>query len=101
MSALPNREYDDATAQLELQALEKMVAALCEDVERLTREAGSRGALGSREADFQSQAFAERRTQALDLLHAERPEPCEIRITRLEKMVQALTSSREYFRAIG
>lgn len=97
MSARPRRYGNDATAQLEQRALEKMVAALCKDVERLTDAASSRGALESREASLQSQAFVERRTQAMDLLDDPRSEPREMRITRLEKMVEALTSSRDFF----
>lgn len=99
MTALPDRyDEDDTTAQLERHALEKMVAVLCEDIDRLVRAAG---ALDSREGRFQSEAFRERRVQAMTLLEAPRREPDEIRISRLEKMVEALTSSREYFRAVG
>lgn len=96
MMALPDRYDDDATAELERRALEKMVAALCEDIDRLVHAAGE---LESREARFQSEAFRERRAQAMALLEAARPEPDEVRISRLEKMVEALRSSREYFRA--
>lgn len=100
MTALADRYDDDHAARLELRALEKMLAALCADVDRLRGAAQARGTLGSRESDLQSQAFAERRRQAADLLETARPEPREMRITRLEKMVDALTRSREYFSAV-
>ncbi|HEX7081662.1 MAG TPA: hypothetical protein VF329_11660 [Gammaproteobacteria bacterium] len=87
-----------ATARLELHALERMIAALCRHTARLAREAGHRGELDSREADLQLQAFAERRAQALELLKAPSSEPCEIRIARLERLVEALDQSREFFR---
>lgn len=88
----------EATARLELQALEKMIGALCEDTERLAREARSRGELGSREAEFQLQAFEERRTQAARVLTDCVPEPHDIRVSRLEKLIDALDCSRTYFR---
>lgn len=101
MSALSDRSDDDnVSARLELAALEKMVVALCKDIDRLARDADSRGALTTREADMQSQAYAERRAQAVALLEAESSESYEIRITRLEKTVEALSTSREFFRAL-
>jgi hypothetical protein len=89
----------EATARLELQALEKMIGALCQDTERLAREARSRGELGSREAEFQLEAFEERRTQAARVLNDAVREPHDIRVSRLEKIVEALDCSRSYFRA--
>jgi hypothetical protein len=94
-----NRQADpEATAELELHALERMIAVLCEDTERLTREAGTRGELASREASRQLQAFAERRTEALKLLKDPAREPSQLRIARLERLVNALDCSRSYFR---
>jgi hypothetical protein len=95
-----NQQADgDVTAELELNALERMIAVLCEATERLTREARTRGELTSREADLQLQAFAERRTEALALLKEPTHEPSQIRIARLERLVNALDCSRSYFRS--
>lgn len=100
MSALSDRFDDDHSARLEFEALVKMVSALCRDIDQLARDADARGALATREADMQSQAFAERREQARALLQTESTEPYEIQITRLEKMVDALSTSREFFRTL-
>lgn len=100
MSALSDRFDDDHSARLELEALEKMVSALCRDIDQLVSDAEARGALTTREADMQSQAYAERREQARVLLESKSTEPYEIRITRLEKMVDALATSREFFRTL-
>lgn len=98
MSAVLDRQDPDTTEQLEARALEKMIAALCGHIEQLANAAGRRGDLGSREAEFQLQAFAERRSQALQQLQAPGRESHEIRIARLEKFVEALDCSRAYFR---
>ena len=98
--ALPDRyDEDDSTARLERRALEKMAATLCEDVDRLVEAAREQGVLESREGMLQAEAFRERRAQAMTLLETPRPEPHEVRISRLEKMIEALTSSRQYFLA--
>jgi hypothetical protein len=89
----------ETTARLELNALEKMIGALCRHTEQLVADAQSRGSLNAREAALQLEAFAERRTQAEQLLAADSHEPAETRIARLERLAQALDSSRAYFRA--
>lgn len=91
------RQDVEITERLELRALEKMTSALCRHIELLTREARRRGRLASREDDFQLQAFDERRTQAEQLLEST-AEPNEMRIARLEQLVNALDCSRDYFR---
>jgi hypothetical protein len=96
-----DRADGDITAQLELRALERMVAALCRHVEQLAREARTRGALKCREATLQIEVYMERRRQALDVLQTDVREPCETRIARLEKHVEALDCSRAYFRTAG
>jgi len=98
MSAVLDRNDTQTTAHLELRALERMIGALCAHIEHLTSSARSRGELGSREADFQLQVFAERRAQAQQTLQRSAREPDEIRIARLEKAVEALDCSRAYFR---
>lgn len=98
MGRLHDNDDPETTARLELRALEKKLRAICSHTEQLTREAESRGELGSREAALQLEAFAERRAQALEALGDAPAEPYEVRIARLEKLVEALDSSRTYFR---
>jgi hypothetical protein len=97
MAAVLDRE-DPETAYLEERALKRMARVLCEHIECLAREARLRGELRSREAQFQLEVFAERRAQAEQVLQAESSETCEIRISRLQKLVEALDCSRSYFR---
>ena len=94
VSIQPNAE---TTARLELRALERMVSVLCEHAELLSHGIRSRED-SSRETDLQLQAFEERRAQALDALQVRKGETEEARITRLEKLVEALDCSRTYFR---
>ena len=82
---------------LELRALQRMAQVLCEHVEQLIGEARSRQALGSREAQLQCEVFAERKAQAARLAETSRAEPCETRVGRYEKLVEALGCSRSYF----
>ena len=93
------REDAETTERLELRALERMIAALCDHIDRVTCEARSRGALCSREADFQLQVFEERREQARETIEASANEPYRTRVGRLEHLVEALDCSRDYFRA--
>jgi succinate dehydrogenase flavin-adding protein (antitoxin of CptAB toxin-antitoxin module) len=101
MATILDQQDTETTARLELRALERMLGVLCEHIERLTHDARSRGELASREADLQLQAFAERRTQAVQLLHTDASEPQEQRIARLERVVEALDCSLAYFRPGG
>ena len=89
----------DATRRMEMRALEKMVRALCRHIEQLSREADARGELDSREAELQLEAFAERRGEAAQVLEPEAREPYALRVSRLEKLVEALECSRAYFRS--
>lgn len=93
-----NLQNPETTARLELRALEKMIGVLCEHTEKLSDDVRARGKGASRETDFQLQAFDERRMQALEVLSLQTREPCETRIARLEKLVEALDCSRTYFR---
>lgn len=85
-------------ARLEMVALEKMARALCEQSQQLLVAARARGALGSREAGFQVEAFVERQAQAGELLSSGDAPVQEARIARLERLVSALECSRGYFR---
>ncbi len=85
-------------ARLEARALERMAHALCEHSRQLLVAARARGALSSREANLQVEVFAERCTQAGELLQSVDVPVQESRIARLEKLVSALECSRGYFR---
>lgn len=87
-------------ARLEARALERMARALCEHSRQLLAAARTRGALSSREANLQVEVFAERCTQAGELLEAVDAPVQESRIARLEKLVSALECSRGYFRGL-
>jgi uncharacterized membrane protein YccC len=97
MNAIANRRYTETTAQLELRALEKMIGALCAYIERLAGDARAGGRLRSREAELQVEVFAERRQKALQQLKADTSEALETRIARLDRVVEALDCSRDYF----
>ena len=88
-------------ARLEAHALERMARASCEHSRQLLAAARERGALGSREASFQVEVFAERCAQAGELLRGPEAPVKESRIARLEKLVDALECSRGYFRGLA
>jgi hypothetical protein len=97
-STLDQRDAD-ATAALELRALEKLIRARCEQIQGLANEAGARGGLHSRESELQLEAFRERSEKALQALETVSSESREIRIARLEDLAQALECSGDFFRA--
>ncbi len=87
-------------AHLEQRALERMAHVLCEHSRQLLATARARGALGTREAGFQVEVFAERCAQAGELLQATASPVQESRIARLEKLINALECSRGYFKGL-
>jgi hypothetical protein len=93
----PEKQKTESPARLELRSLERMIDALCEHIERLTLDARSRGELATREHNLQLEAFAERRTQALQILKTVTCESHETCISRLERLMEALECSRAYF----
>ena len=95
--SVSKKQESEATAELEMRALERMIAARSRQIQRCADAARSRGGLESREDDFQLQVFVERRTRAMLQLEAESSEPREIRIARLESLARALECSWEYF----
>lgn len=97
MYTVLDRDDHETTARLELRALERMIVVLCEDIERRVSESGLRSKLAAREGSLQLAVFAERRTAALQALEPVLAESLEIRISRLERLVQALDCSRAYF----
>jgi hypothetical protein len=100
MDTLTLRRDPVVLALLEAHALEKMARALCEHSRQLLAAARARGALGSREAGFQVEVFAERCAQVGELLQAVDAPVQESRTARLEKLVRALECSRGYFRGL-
>lgn len=96
------RKYSTTTERLELRALERMIGALLKQIELWMDSAKNKGRLRCKESSFQTQAFLDRRNQAMALLgkNAMSVEPMEIRITRLEQMVESLQCSREFFKAV-
>ena len=90
------------TASLELRALERMIQALLKQIEIWVDKAKAQGLLRSKECSRQTEAFLDRRTQAKILLgnNTISAEPLEIRISRLEQMIESLRCSQDYFRTV-
>jgi hypothetical protein len=99
MAAVIDRYDRETTGRLELRALEKMIGALCAHIETLADAARCRGRLGSREARLQLEAFLERREKARAALASATSESFDVRLARLEQLVEALDCSRSFFRA--
>ena len=85
------------TASLEQRALEKLARVLCSHTQQLASAAQSRGALKSREAGLQREVFAERRAQVMSLLDTNAPDVDEPRMARLEKLIESIQFSRQFF----
>ena len=98
MAAVHRQDRDDSE-QLRLHALEKKLRALCDHVVRLVDDARGHESLAAREASLQLEAFAERRSKALEYLNVEHREPCCIQLGNLEKLLEALECSRKFFAA--
>lgn len=90
------------TERLELRALERMISALLNQIEQWIQSAKEKGRLRTRECNLQAEAFMDRREKARALLGmtANSVEPMEVRITRLQQMVESLQCSQAYFRAV-
>ena len=85
------------TASLEQRALEKLARVLCSHTQQLAQAARTRGALRTREAGLQSEVFAERYAQVMNLLDTAAPPVDEPRMARLERLIQGIQFSRHYF----
>lgn len=92
----PGEDASEA-ASLEQRALEKLARVLCSHTQQLASAAQSRGALKSREAGLQSEVFAERRAQVMQLLDTNSPGVDEPRMARLEKLIESIQFSRQFF----
>ena len=82
---------------LEQRALEKLARVLCNHTQQLAIEAFSRGALGTREASLQAEVFAERYTEVMNLLETRAPAVDESRMARLQRLIDGIQFSRQYF----
>jgi hypothetical protein len=98
MAGWPEKEHSQTLDQPTLHDLEREASVLCERIERLTRDTRFCSDSASRESALQLQAAAERRTQALLVLESGSREPEEIRLCRLEQLINALECSLDYFR---
>ena len=87
----------DATDDSEIHALEKMLDARCRQIESMIRSRSVTGGNMSREEDLQLQAFTERRAQARQQLASGKQESRNVRVARLERLLEALDCSREFF----
>ena len=96
MAAVLEQHTDDPE-QSRLEALERMLEALCDEATRLADEFRSPTHARSRETELQLMALDERRDRALECLRERDREPRPFRIGRLEKLVEALDCSWTYF----
>jgi hypothetical protein len=96
-AVLEQHTNDPELAQLE--ALERMLAVLCDEVVRLADAFRSVDPPRTREAELQLIALDERRAQALECLREREREPRQFRIGRLERLIEALNCSWTYFSA--
>jgi hypothetical protein len=85
------------TASLEQRALEKLARVLCSHTQQLAQAAHTRGALRTREAGLQSEVFAERYAQVMNLLDTAASPVDEPRMARLERLIEGIQFSRHYF----
>jgi hypothetical protein len=86
----------DTTQRLEQRALERMLAAMCRQIDLACPKVVDADR-ASREAALQHAAYLERRQQALSTAQSVGNEPHHIRVARLERLVNALQCSRAYF----
>ena len=96
MAAVLEQHTDDPE-QSRLEALERMLAALCDEATRLADDCRTPTQPLSRETELQLMALDERRNQALECLRERNREPRQFRIGRIEKLVEALDCSWTYF----
>ena len=68
VAAVP-QQHPDVTEQAQLEALEQMLGVMCEYLTGLVEDTLEGGALESREARLQLEAFEERRDRALEALN--------------------------------
>jgi len=101
MVAVTRHQDSEITEQAQLEALERMLGALCEYLTDLVDGKLVREDLESREARFQQEAFEERRNRALEFLKDQQGEPLQVRIGNLQRLVDALECSWVYFNGLA
>ena len=95
-------EHDtEVTDQDRLEALEHMLGVMCEYLTGLVEDMREVGAIASREARLQLEAFEERRNRALVALDETQHGPLPVTIGKLERLVEALECSWVYFRGLA
>ena len=97
MTTRSHKRRRDTADDSEIDALEKMLRARCRQIESMAESAGVEEPDRSREKDLQIQAFTERRAQAMQQLASGSEEPRNTRVARLERLLEALDCSREFF----
>jgi len=101
MVVVTQQQDSELTECAQLEALERMLGALCDYLTDLVDEKLKREDLESREARFQLEAFEERRNRALKYLQNQRGEPLQVRIGNLRRLVEALECSWLYFNGLA
>jgi len=96
MAAVLEQRTDDPELQ-QIEALQRTLTALCREVTRLTDLVEAQGLPPSRETRFQLMVFEERRKQAVACLQTQEAEAPPFRISRLERLIEAIGCSWSYF----
>ncbi|NNC65274.1 MAG: hypothetical protein HKN84_10860 [Gammaproteobacteria bacterium] len=101
MVAAVRQQDSEVTDQARLEALEHMLGVMCEYLTGLVEDTREGGALESREARLQLEAFEERRDRALETLNDTQYGPLPVRIGKLERLCEALECSWVYFKGLA
>jgi hypothetical protein len=98
MVAAVRQQDPETIEQARLEALEQMLGVMCEYLTGLVEEMSEGGALESREARLQLEAFEERRDRALEALNDPQYGPLSVKLGKLERLIEALECSWVYFK---
>lgn len=101
MVAAVSQHDNEVTDQDRLEALEHMLGVMCEYLTGLVEDTREVGAIASREAQLQLEAFEERRHRALVTLDEKQHGPLPVKIGKLERLVEALECSWVYFKGLA
>ncbi len=101
MLAADRQQNPEITEQDRLETLERMLGEMCARLTELIDEALDSESLESREARFQLEAFEERRSRALTSLDAKPRGPLPVKIGKLERLMEALECSWDYFSGLA
>lgn len=101
MVAAVSQHDPEVADQARLEALEHMLGVMCEYLTGLVEDTREGGALDTREARLQLEAFEERRARALETLSDTQYGPLPVKIGKLERLVEALECSWVYFKGLA